>query len=95
LLIAIPTLFPLPYGTEIESTTFDDDFVKEMQKKSSKHGFWAKTMSNVINQVETDNQTEIVFNKFISTAALSSSRNPAHAANKRPKEHDVCHEPIC
>jgi hypothetical protein len=54
LLIAIPTLIPLPYGREIESTTFDDDFAKEMQKISSKHGFWAKTKSNVINQVETD-----------------------------------------
>ncbi len=82
LLIAIPTLVPLPYGKEIESTTFNDNFVEEMQKISSKHGFWAKTMSNVINQVETDNHTEIVFNKIISTAAPSNSRDPACAATK-------------
>jgi hypothetical protein len=81
-LIAIPTLVPLPYGKEIESTTFDNDFVKEMQKISSKHGFWAKTMSDVIDQVETNNHTEIVFKKIISTAALSSSHNPARAATK-------------
>jgi hypothetical protein len=82
LLIAIPTFVPLPYGKEIESTTFDDGFAEEMQKISSKHGFWAKTMSNVIDQVETDNHTEIVIDKIISSAAPSSSHDPARAATK-------------
>jgi hypothetical protein len=82
LLIPIPTLIPLPYGKKIESTTFDDNLVEEMQKISSEHCFWAKTMSNVINQVETNNHTAIVFNKIISSAAPSSSRDPACAATK-------------
>ncbi len=49
LLIAIPTLVPLPYGKEIESTTFNNNFAKEMQITSSEHGFWANSMADVIN----------------------------------------------
>jgi hypothetical protein len=81
-LIAIPTLIPLPYGKEIESTTFNDDFAKEMQNISSKHGFWAKSMAKFIDQVETENHTEKVFNKIISSTALSRARDPAFAATK-------------
>jgi hypothetical protein len=81
-LIAIPTLVPLPYSKEIESTTFNDDFAKEMQKNSSEHGFGAKSMADVINQVETKNHTEKVFNKIISSAAPPRARDPACAATK-------------
>jgi hypothetical protein len=38
-LIVLPTVVPLPFGKEIESTSFDDSFVEEMEKISSKHGF--------------------------------------------------------
>ncbi len=48
-LIAIPTLTPLPYGKEMKSAISDDGFIKEMRGISNKHGFWAQTMSNVIN----------------------------------------------
>jgi hypothetical protein len=65
LLIAIPTLVPLPYGKEIESTTFNDNFAEEMQNISSEHGFGAKSMANIIDQVETENHTEKVFNRII------------------------------
>jgi hypothetical protein len=82
MLIAIPTFVPLPYGKEIEITTFDNDFVKEMQKISSKHGFWVKTTSDVINQVEADSHSEIVINNVISPTAPSSSRDPACATIK-------------
>jgi hypothetical protein len=66
-LIAIPTLVPLPYGKDIESTTFNDDFTEEMKNISSKHSFWAKSIADVINQVETENHTEKVFNRIISS----------------------------
>jgi hypothetical protein len=33
-LIVLPTLAPLPFGMDIESTMLDDDFVKEMAKIS-------------------------------------------------------------
>ena len=36
--ISIPTLVPLPFGKEIESTSFDEAFIEEMSKISSEHG---------------------------------------------------------
>jgi hypothetical protein len=48
-LIAIPTLAPLPYGKEMKSAILDDGFIKEMKGISNEHGFWAQTMSNIIN----------------------------------------------
>ncbi len=53
-----------------------------MQKNSSEHGFGAKSMADVINQVETKNHTEKVFNKIISSAAPPRARDPACAATK-------------
>jgi hypothetical protein len=82
LLIPIPILVPLPYGREIESTTFSNGFAREIQTISSKHGFWAKSMANVINQVETKNHTEKVFNKISSSTALSRACTPACATTK-------------
>jgi hypothetical protein len=38
-------------------TIFNDDFAEEMQKILSDHGFWAKTMSNILEQKETENDT--------------------------------------
>ncbi len=40
-LIVIPTMAPLPYGTDIKSTELDDDFIDEMKKLSPEHEFWA------------------------------------------------------
>jgi hypothetical protein len=77
-LIPIPTLVPLPYGKEIESTTFSNGFAKDQASMV----FWAKSMANIINQVETKNHTEKVFNKIISSTALSRARDPAFAATK-------------
>ena len=81
-LIAIPNIVPIPFGTEINSTTADDDFTDEMKKISDVHGFWAQTMGDVVDQFETDNHTETVFKRLISSTIVSSSRDPARAATK-------------
>ena len=46
-LVVIPTLAPLPFRKEIESTMLDDDFINEMMKLSPEHGFWEKMMADV------------------------------------------------
>jgi hypothetical protein len=38
-LVVLPTLAPLPFGKEIKSTMLDDNFLNEMMKISTKHGF--------------------------------------------------------
>ena len=60
-LIAIPNIVLIPFGTEINSTTANDDSIDEMQKLSDVHGFWAQTMGNVVDQFETKNHTKKVF----------------------------------
>ena len=72
-LIAIPNIVPIPFVTEINSTTADDDFSDEMKKISDVHGFWAQTMGDVVDQFETDNHTETVFKRLISSTIVSSS----------------------
>ena len=82
LLVAIPTLVPLPYGKEIKSTTLDNEFNDEMQGISNKHGFWEKTMHDAIKQAELDDHTDTVFKRMINSLAISCSRNSARAATK-------------
>ena len=41
-LIIVPTLVPLPFGTDIKSTILDNNFIKEMQAISPQHGFLGK-----------------------------------------------------
>ena len=81
-LVAIPTLAPIPYGKEIKSTTFNENFIEEMKAISSVHGFWAQTMSNVVDQHEVNNPTETVLKRMIESHPPSSSRDPARAATK-------------
>ena len=81
-LIAIPTLVPVPYGKEITSTTLDDIFIEEMKSILLEHGFWAQTMSNVVDQHEIDNHTETVLTRMINTVPASSSCDPACDATK-------------
>jgi hypothetical protein len=82
LLVAIPTQVPLPYNKEIKSTTRDDEFDGEMQGISNEHGFWAKTVHDIIKQAKLDNHTDTVFKRMTNSAAISSSRDPACAATK-------------
>ena len=81
-LVAILILVPIPYGKEIKSTTLDKNFIEEMQAISSAHGFWAQTMSDVVDQHEVDNHTETVLKRMIESLPPSSSRDPARAATK-------------
>jgi hypothetical protein len=81
-LIAIPTLASLPYGKEMKSAILDDGFIKEMKGISNKHGFWAQTMSNVIDRFKVDNHTETVLKRMTSSVPVSTSRDLARAATK-------------
>jgi hypothetical protein len=80
--IAIPTLAPLPYGTIIESTVFDYEFIEEMQKISKEHGFWAKSMADVINQAITENKIYKIVKRLRSAVAPSKSCDPTCVATK-------------
>jgi hypothetical protein len=72
-LIAIPTIAPLPFGKEISSTVSDDDFLEEMKSILDVHGFWAQTMTDVIDQFEVDNHTKKVLKRIISSSVISTS----------------------
>jgi hypothetical protein len=56
-LIVIPIVAPIPYGKDIKSTIFDDDFIEEMQMISVEHGFWSKTMVDAHKQYAGDYDT--------------------------------------
>jgi hypothetical protein len=67
-------------------TIFNDDFAEEMQKISSEHGFWVKTMSNVLEQKEMENDTNTIVRRVMSSRASSRQRDPAHTATKGIRE---------
>jgi len=85
-LIVIPTLAPLPYGTDIKSTELDDhDFVEEMKKLSPEHEFWASMMVHAHDQYESDwDNSDVV--KNLSTTTSSTRRDPCNAASKGFRE---------
>ena len=80
-LIVIPTMAPLPYGTDIKSTELDDDFIEEMKKLSPEHGFWARMMVDAHDQYASDFDTSDVI-KNLSATKSSSRRDPCNAASK-------------
>jgi hypothetical protein len=41
-LVLLPTLAPLPFGKEIESTMLDEDFLNEMIKSPPSTDSWQK-----------------------------------------------------
>jgi hypothetical protein len=53
-----------------------------MHKISNKHGFWTKSMADVINQAVTENETDKIVKKLMSAAVPSKSCNPTRAATK-------------
>jgi hypothetical protein len=81
-LIALPTLVPIPFGTDVESTTFDDAFMEEMNKISAEHGFWAKTMSDIFEQVLLNDDSITITERMMSSKASSKNCDPTHAATK-------------
>jgi hypothetical protein len=80
--ITLLTVVPLPCGKEFESTSFDDSFVKEMEKISSKHGFWARTMTDVIEQAETENDNHTIVGRLLSSRGLTRQHDPICTATK-------------
>jgi hypothetical protein len=89
-LIVIPTMAPLPYGTDIKSTELDDDFIDEMQKLSPEHGFWAKMMVDAHEQYASDYDTSQVV-KNLSATKSSTRRDPCNAATKGFREATIAH----
>jgi hypothetical protein len=81
-LIALPTLVPIPFGTDVESNTFDDAFMEEMNKILAKHGFWAKTMSDVFEQALLNDDSITIVERMMSSKASSKTRDSTHAATK-------------
>jgi hypothetical protein len=77
----IPMLAPILYGKGIESTVFDDDFINEMEKMLREHGFWARMMSNAIEQAKTESDISTIVKSMLDTRT-SSHRDPCHAATK-------------
>ena len=81
-LIIIPTMAPLSYGTDINSTELDDDFIDEMKKLSPEHGFWAKMMVDAHEQYSSDFDASQVVKNLLATTASSTRRDPCNAATK-------------
>ncbi len=81
-LIVLPTLAPLPFGRDIESTMLNNDFIKEMAKITVKHGFWAKMMVDAFEQEDTKFDTLSIFNNLNMSKAVSKGRDPFCAATK-------------
>ena len=81
-LTAIPTIAIIPFGKEITSTTLDENFIEEMKNISKEHEFWARTMSDAIDQHELNNDMDIVLKKMIDTVPASTSCDPARATTK-------------
>jgi hypothetical protein len=77
----IPMLAPILYGKGIESTVFDDDFINEMEKMSREHGFWARMMSNAIEQAETESDISTIVKSMLDTRT-SSHHDPCRVATK-------------
>ncbi len=81
-LVIVPTLAPLPFGTDIKSTILDDDFIDEMKNNSAEHGFWAKMMADAHEQYASDFDNSSVI-KNLTTANVTSARHdPCRAATK-------------
>ncbi len=81
-LIVLPTLAPLPFGKEIESTTLDNDFVNKMAKISVKHGFWAKMMVDAFTQEDSDHNTLPIVTNLNNSKAASKGCDPCRTVTK-------------
>jgi hypothetical protein len=88
-LIALPTLIPIPFGTDVESTTFDEAFMEEMTKILAEHGFWAKTMSNIFKQALLNEDSLTIAERLMSSKASSKLCGPTCAATKGIREATV------
>jgi hypothetical protein len=88
-LIALPTLVPIPFGINFQLHTFDDAITDEMCKISTKHGFWAKTMVDAIEQVKLNEDSTTIAERLISSIISSRARNHTRAATKGIREAKI------
>jgi hypothetical protein len=75
-LVILPTLAPLPFRREVESTVLNNNFVKEMAKITVKHRFWAKMMANAFEQEDTTFDTLPIVNNLNVSKAASKDHDP-------------------
>jgi hypothetical protein len=80
-LCVVPILDPIPFGKNIESISFDDLFIKEMSSISIEHGFWAKLMSNVIEQAERDSEVKTILKRLVKSTD-KQNRDPVAQPQK-------------
>jgi hypothetical protein len=64
-LCVIPNIAPFPFGKTISTIYFDHTFIKEMDTISKEHGFWAKLMTVVIKQAETESNVKTIAKRLI------------------------------
>ncbi len=81
-LVVLPTLAPLPFGTDIKSTVLDDNFLEEMKSLSPEHEFWAKMMVDAHDHYATDYEAAPVVKNLSNLARTSTMRDPCQAATK-------------
>jgi hypothetical protein len=67
-LCVVPVLAPIPFGKYIEFISFDDSFIKEMSSISIEHGYWAKLMSNNIEQAKTDSKVKTIVIRLVKSS---------------------------
>jgi hypothetical protein len=87
--IILPTLIPILFGTDVQSTLFDEAFAEKMTKISAEHGFWAKTMSDLFEQVQLNKDSLTIAERLISSKAPSKACNPMRAATKGIREATI------
>ncbi len=81
-LVVLPTLAPLPFGTDIKSTVLNDDFLEEMKSLSPKHDFLAKMMVDAHDHYATDYKADSVAKNLSESTRTSATRDPCQAAMK-------------
>jgi hypothetical protein len=84
----LPTLIPILFGTDVQSTLFDEAFAEEMTKISA-DGFWAKTMSDVFEQAQLNKDSLTIAERLILSKAPSKACNPMRAATKGIREATI------
>jgi hypothetical protein len=67
---------------DVESTTSNEAFMEEMTKISAKHGFWAKTKSDVFEQALLNEDSLTIAERLMSSKASSKLCNPTRAGTK-------------
>ncbi len=81
-LVILPTLAPLPFGTDINSTVLNEDFINEMQKISDEHGLWARMVVYAYKQHELNFETTSIVRNLMASSASSKSHDHCQESTK-------------